>query len=45
LCESFRRRDRVCASPPRGSLAGQIRIGEDFELGDEQVDAMLDDGE
>jgi prevent-host-death family protein len=29
----------------RGSLAGQIRIGEGFELSDEEINAMLDDGE
>ncbi len=27
----------------RGSLAGQIAIGEDFELTDAEIDEMLDD--
>jgi prevent-host-death family protein len=27
----------------RGSLAGRISIGEDFELSDEEIDQMLDD--
>ncbi len=27
----------------RGSLAGRISIGEDFELTDEEIDAMLDE--
>jgi len=29
----------------RGRLAGQIRIGTDFEFTDEEVDRMLDDSE
>ncbi|HEX8065796.1 MAG TPA: type II toxin-antitoxin system prevent-host-death family antitoxin [Thermoleophilaceae bacterium] len=27
----------------RGSLAGRISIAEDFELGDHEIDAMLDE--
>jgi prevent-host-death family protein len=27
----------------RGSLAGRISIGEDFELSDEEIDRMLDE--
>jgi len=29
----------------RGSLAGQISIGEDFEFTDEEIDQMLDESE
>lgn len=28
----------------RGSLAGQITIGDDFEFTDEEIDELLDDG-
>jgi prevent-host-death family protein len=28
----------------RGSLAGRITIGDDFELSDEEIDQMLDNG-
>jgi len=32
-------------APARGSLAGSITIGEDFEFSDEEIDAMLDEPE
>jgi prevent-host-death family protein len=43
---------RVAPPPPgekfiaaHGRLAGAIEIGEDFELSDAEINAMLDDGE
>jgi hypothetical protein len=41
---SSRRRDRS-SSNAHGSLAGSITIGEDFELSDAELDAMLADPE